>query len=732
MTSIRIQSNGQTLTGDSAAGGRVFRIGRDTASDLVGMDPTISRRHAEIRPTPEGWEVVDLGSSVGTWVDGRRVERADLSGTTVIGFGRDGKALTATVTVTPDLAKPAAPAPPAAPGPAVPPTQAVGQYGAPGSPPPPQFGAGPQPGPQPGQAPPPSQYGDRPPLGGPHVPGGTPFLEQTMVVPGAGGGFPGFGPSGPGLLIRRRTGGDLRFPAGLPVRIGRDPALEVHADDQAVSRLHAVLEPRPDGWWWVDRSTSGSYIDGERLTQRKIEEPAEISLGHPTAGYEIEVVPVVAAGQASRRIQARKRRRTLAIIGGIAAALVLIGGGITAVALLDGNGDSDVDGDPTVAGPTDPGESRDAALNRAKAAAVLLTAYDENDQPLWSGSGSLISEDGQILTNAHVGDPDAPGQSNPSPDPAYLTVSLTSEQDDLPAAAAYRAKPIVSDGYLDVAVLQIEADAEGNPVDKADLDLPEPLPLGNSDDVRTGDRIIALGYPAIGNVIAHGDRPLTVTEGVVSTFQADPVVGTSRGAIDSDVRLGSGNSGGPSINEEGEIIGLNTRVVTADSMDAGAITGGSALIVPVNLAKAVLDIAKSGGDPDYVSPYVDELPDPTLPADGNVVAAGWVREGEQGNCKGTSSPEAPQRLSGVTTGSTIVAEFGAESLPDGAAVSVEFYDADGLRLDSLSTTWDRGPAPVCIQVGFTVPYELPGLNAVLFVGSGGEPAAENPVLLSAG
>ena len=109
----------------------------------------------------------------------------------------------------------------------------------------------------------------------------------------------------------------------------------------------------------------------------------------------------------------------------------------------------------------------------------------------------------------------------------------------------------------------------------------------------TGDRIVALGYPAIGNLSAQGDRPLTVTEGVVSTFQADPVIGTDRGSIDSDVRLGSGNSGGPSINEAGEIIGLNTRVITAASADAGSITQGSALIVPINLAADVLEIART-------------------------------------------------------------------------------------------------------------------------------------------
>ena len=52
-------------------------------------------------------------------------------------------------------------------------------------------------------------------------------------------------------------------------------------------------------------------------------------------------------------------------------------------------------------------------------------------------------------------------------------------------------------------MLQINADADGNEIDRDDLDLPAPLPIGDSDDLRTGDQITALGYPAIGNVAAR-------------------------------------------------------------------------------------------------------------------------------------------------------------------------------------------------------------------------------------
>ena len=99
MTSIRIQSADRTWTADTSEGARVLRIGRDETSDVVVADPAVSRRHAEVRAVGDGWEVVDVGSSLGTWVDGRRVDRLTLQGTTVVGLGEQGRSVQLTVTV---------------------------------------------------------------------------------------------------------------------------------------------------------------------------------------------------------------------------------------------------------------------------------------------------------------------------------------------------------------------------------------------------------------------------------------------------------------------------------------------------------------------------------------------------------------------------------------------------------------------------------------------------------
>ncbi|MFS3128948.1 FHA domain-containing protein [Nocardioides sp. Bht2] len=653
MSSIRVQAEGRTYTFD---GSRPIRLGRDPRADVVLTGATVSRQHAELQPTRDGWQVVDSGSTHGVWLNGQRLQQAALSGTQTLFFGQSGEATPVQVTVEPIGARPTAP----------PPASALTQE-----------------------------------------------LAMT-VVPGRASSP---GTMAPALLVRSRDL-DRRFAPLAPVRIGREPGLEVVADDPVVSRQHALLEPRPDGWWLHDRSTTGTFLDGERVRSQRLDKPTTVLLGHPTAGYELEIVPMVAAEIASRAIAGRKRRRTLSIVGAVLGALLLIGGGITAGIMLSNN-DDDGGSDRLTA----------AELDRAKAASVLLIAMDENDRPMHSGSGSVISSDGLILTNAHVGKPSAPGQgASEFGDPAYLLVALTQTADDKPAEPTYRAEPIVADGYLDLAVLKINADAEGNDVDNNNLSLPAPLPVGSSQELRTGDEITALGYPGIGNPSAGAERPLTVTRGIVSTFQADPVIGTERGFIDSDLRLGSGNSGGASINSDGELIGINTAVITAVSQDVGAITQGSALIRPIDLANDVMKIAKTGGDPDYVSPFADRAPAaPDAPKEASVTAAGWSTTGTSG-CTGTSSLREPQSMS-VTPGTTVHAEFAVEGLPDGLPIGVTFVAPDGVTvLGQVQDTWKGGTERQCVSLPFTAEEGQSGVNAVFVVGTEGETAAENPLL----
>jgi len=177
----------------------------------------------------------------------------------------------------------------------------------------------------------------------------------------------------------------------------------------------------------------------------------------------------------------------------------------------------------------------------------ILAMVDDNGNwvPIWSGSGSLISEDGLILTNNHVIDTSLFEYD-------ALGVALT-ERSDQPPTLTYLAVVLARDPALDLAVIRIESDLQGNPVSQKFSF----IHFADSNQVEIGDSLQIWGYPGIGG------ETITFTEGAVSGFSLERGI-DGRAWIKTDATIAGGNSGGMGTNENGDLIGVPT-IVTSGS-----------------------------------------------------------------------------------------------------------------------------------------------------------------------
>ena len=182
------------------------------------------------------------------------------------------------------------------------------------------------------------------------------------------------------------------------------------------------------------------------------------------------------------------------------------------------------------------------------------------------GSGFIVSEDGYILTNDHV-----------AGNATKISVTLTTGE-------TVEAKLIGSDPVADVALLKINK--SGLPAVK----------FGNSDNIIIGEWVVALGNPF--GLFEINDKP-TVTVGVVSALNMKVTADQKRAykdMIQTDASINSGNSGGPLINADGEVIGMNTIIYTGGQFSQGSI--GVGFSISINRVKTILDELKSSGKID--------------------------------------------------------------------------------------------------------------------------------------
>jgi hypothetical protein len=204
------------------------------------------------------------------------------------------------------------------------------------------------------------------------------------------------------VLVTRLGGQQRIFPVGEQVRVGRDPTFELVSVNPLVSRqCHGVITSDQGGATYVDQSRRGTFLDGRQLSgPLRITESVVLRLGDPATGEELGITPPLTSTQIAHNHGRR-------VLGGRIRRGVLVGAAIAAVAGLATYGFFAL----RPAGGGLGGGQRTSVLRHAEAATVRLVMGSLSDN-IGSGSGTVISSTGMILTNSPPGP--APKPTHPA------------------------------------------------------------------------------------------------------------------------------------------------------------------------------------------------------------------------------------------------------------------------------------------------------------------------------
>ena len=327
-------------------------------------------------------------------------------------------------------------------------------------------------------------------------------------------------------------------------------------------------------------------------------------------------------------------------------------------------------------------------------------AADRESPRRGEGSGFIVDPDGYILTNHHV-----------VATPARIRVRLA-DKTELPAVL------VGADPNTDLALLKVAA--------------PKPLPvvpLGDSDKLRVGDWVFAIGNPYR---LEH-----SVTAGVVSSKGRKIYDASFDAYIQTDAAINPGNSGGPLVNADGEAVGINSAVSTQGQ--------GIGFAVPINVAREVLAQLRSRGHVTrgYLGIQLQEL-DPDLqrlvgiPASQGAVVIDVV-DGEPGQAAGLKRYDVITALSGqpIEDGDHLVRAVAAKA-PGSAVTLTVFREGKFVTLKARLTERetqeavgeltvepaDSGPAPEGDALGLVVTELTRRMRANM-----GVPVGRNGVLV---
>ena len=356
--------------------------------------------------------------------------------------------------------------------------------------------------------------------------------------------------------------------------VGRTEECQLILEDLQVSRQHCAFNVLPDGRAFLEDlgSTNGTFVNeqrvgppvllhgNERIRVGDVVMVTSLSEPRQAATSAMPVPGAPTGGGPSPSVERRALRRGVRTATLLAIVATLVASVVGAFVL------SEVIRDEPAPSPTPPpatpaGNTSDV-VDAVRPATVLVVTRAGGER-LASGTGWVLDgEQGLVVTNYHV--------LNGGDD---FQVGV---EDVLRPAQLVGAAPCE-----DLAVLRV--------TDPAGL---ATLPLGSQDELRQGDRVIALGYPVSGTI----EDILIVTEGIVSSVESEfdiPAVDVPKfsNVIQTDAAINPGNSGGPLVDLAGRLVGVNTAIQRRAS---GQIIEGQGFAIGVDRVREIVPTLQEG------------------------------------------------------------------------------------------------------------------------------------------